>query len=213
MRYPYVLFDFDGTLVDPLDDLTGAANAAREAVGLEPLPRETVRGFVGDGLVAFLQRSLPAEYIERAQPVFKAYYREHLTDHTRVYAGVPETLARLQDAGCRMAVVTNKPVVFTRQIMDELKVKPFISVVLGVDSLPQRKPEPEPFLKALELLGGKEKSEALVVGDGHQDIKAARAAQLPVCGVLYGMGLPERVRQLAPDYMIERMEDLPRIVL
>jgi len=206
------MFDLDGTLIDPLDDLTGAANAARNAVGLEPLPRETVRGFVGDGLEAFLQRSLPTPFIEPARPVFKAYYRDHLTDQTRVYPGVIETLTKLKAAGCRMAVVTNKPKVFALKIIEQLQLKPFIDVTLGGDSLPQRKPAPEPFLKTLELLSG-EKSNALVVGDGHQDIKAAKAAHLPVCGVLYGMGFPERVKELKPDYTIQQMEDLLAIAL
>ncbi len=212
MRYTRVMFDLDGTLIDPLDDLTNAANASRQAVGLEPLTRETVRRFVGDGLAMFMQRSVPAELIERATPVFKEYYAAHLTDHTRLYPGVEETLRRLHAAGCRMAVVSNKPTVFTQRIVAELGLQPHLSVVFGGDSLPERKPAPEPYLKALEQLGGA-KAEALVVGDGPQDIRSAHAGGLAVCGVLYGMGQPAEIRALEPDYLMERIEELPTIVM
>jgi phosphoglycolate phosphatase len=216
MRYTYVLFDLDGTLIDPLDDLTNAANASRQAVGLEPLRRETVRRFVGDGLAAFMQRSVPAELIERATPVFKEHYAAHLTDHTRLYPGVKETLQRLHAAGCRMAVVSNKPTVFAQRILSDLGLQPYLSVIFGGDSLPQRKPAPEPYLKALEQLGGTQEEgrrQALVVGDGHQDIQSARAGGLAVCGVLYGMGQPDDIRALKPDYLIERIEELTAVVM
>ena len=210
MRYRYVMFDLDGTLIDPLDDLTGAANAARHVVGLGPLTRETVRGFVGDGLAAFMQRCVPAELIDRATPVFKAHYAEHLTDRTRLYPGVQETLRRLVAAGGRLAVVSNKPTLFTQRIVEELGLHALLTAVFGGDSLPQRKPAPEPYLKALEALGGS-KAQALVVGDGPQDIRSARAGGLTVCGVLYGMGQPDEIRALQPDYLIERIEQLETV--
>jgi phosphoglycolate phosphatase len=229
MRYTFVLFDLDGTLIDPLDDLTNAANASRQSVGLEPLTRETVRRFVGDGLVAFMQRSVPAELIERATPVFKEHYAAHLTDHTRLYPGVLETLQRLHAAGCQMAVVSNKPVAFTKRIVADLGLQPYLPVIFGGDSLPQRKPAPEPYLKALEQLSGqgtnpqsvpgsplpapRQPAQALVVGDGHQDILSARAGGLAVCGVLYGMGHPDDIRALKPDYLIDRIEDLTAIAM
>jgi phosphoglycolate phosphatase len=212
MRYHCVLFDADGTLLDPLEDLTAAVNAVRAELRLPPLPSSTVRDFVGDGMRVLLSRSVPAESIEAAIPVFRRHYGAHLLDHTRLYPGVTEVLAALHGAGVRMGVVSNKPQDFTERLMDGLGLKPFLDAVYGGQEALPRKPAPEMFLAALAQLGAKP-GETLVVGDGRNDVQGARAAKLAVCGVLYGLGRPEEIRGLTPDHLISSPRELLDLVL
>ena len=212
MRYRCLLFDLDGTLLDPLDDLTAAVNAARGELRLPPLAPETVRDYVGDGMRVLLLRSVPEEAIEQAIPVFRRHYAAHLLDRTRLYPGVADVVAALHGAGVRLAVVSNKAQDFTERLVVGLGLRPYLGAVLGGGEGIPRKPAPDPFLAALEQLGGS-RAEALVVGDGRNDILAARAAGLAVCGVLYGLGRPEEIRRLAPDYLISTPGELLKVVL
>jgi phosphoglycolate phosphatase len=212
MSYRCVLFDLDGTLLDPLDDLTAAVNAARGELRLPPLVAEMVRDYVGDGMRVLLERSVPPEALEQAIPVFRRHYGAHLLDHTRLYPGVAEVVAALHAAGARLAVVTNKPQDFAERLVVGLGLRPHLDAVLGGREDIPRKPAPDLFLAALEKLGG-DRAEALVVGDGRNDIRGARAGGMAVCGVLYGLGRPEEVRSLAPDYLISKPEELLKIAL
>ena len=207
MRYRFLLFDLDGTLVDSLRDLTVAVNAARARVGLAGLSEETVRTFVGDGLAVLLARSVPADEIAAARESFLAHYAIHLLDHTRPYAGVPEMLAAVTGAGCRAAVVTNKPLPFAQRILEGTELARYFPVVVSGEGPAGRKPAPQPFQTALAGLGGSREA-ALVIGDGPADVQGARAAGLPVCGVLYGLGRPEEMRRLKPAYLISAPEEL-----
>lgn len=201
MRYRYVLFDLDGTLVDSLADLTGAVNAARARLGLELLAPEAVRQTVGDGLDLTIARSVPAEHFERAREIFREHYAAHLLDRTRPYPGVPEMLAGLREAGARTAVVTNKARAATVRILDGANLSRYLDFVVSGDEATARKPSAEPFRAALAGLGGTP-GEALMVGDGRNDILGARAAGLFVCGVLWGMSSAEEIRRLKPDWVV-----------
>src|SRR5215472_7740368 len=110
-----LVFDLDGTLIDSKDDLVHSVNAVRRRMALDPLPDETVASYVGRGVVMLMKRALgdsaTDEVITQAVEFFFEYYREHMLDHTVPYPGVRETLDRLQSR--RMAVLTNKPVLFS----------------------------------------------------------------------------------------------------
>jgi phosphoglycolate phosphatase len=188
-------------LVDSLDDLTSAVNAARARLGLELLAPEAVRQTVGDGLDLTIARSVPAEHFARAREVFREHYAAHLLDRTRPYRGVPEMLAALREAGARTAVVTNKARAATMRILAGAGLSPYVDFVVSGDEGTLPKPSPEPFRAALAGLGGTPAA-ALMVGDGRHDILGGRAAGLSVCGVLWGMSCPEELRRLKPDWVV-----------
>src|SRR3984885_15567080 len=129
-----VIFDLDGTLIDSSLDLVHSVNAALRHIGRRELPDDVIASYVGDGAPILIQRALGGEAVDEALvrqglEFFLAYYREHKLDHTTVYAGVKEALAAVQTTshgvGRKMAVLTNKPVVPSRAIVEALGLGPF----------------------------------------------------------------------------------------
>src|ERR1700681_3537484 len=117
-----VIFDLDGTLIDSKLDLVHSVNAARALMHLDPISDELVSSYVGNGAPVLMRRALGPEAseaeVQRALDYFLGYYRAHMLDNTRLYPGVKEALDRLLNAGTNMAVLTNKPVRFSRALVD-----------------------------------------------------------------------------------------------
>jgi len=202
MRFDTFLFDLDGTLVDSVADLATAVNLLRAELSLPPLDIRTVRGYVGDGATFLVRRSLPEGFFsqERLQR-FLALYAEHLLESTHVYPGIFEFLDERKAAGARMAVVTNKPHGLTLQLLAGLALDDYFPVVIGGDSLPQKKPDPLPVQFALEQLGASPERTVLI-GDHHTDLAAGRAAGISTCFCAWGIGqdggLPHDYRAASP---------------
>jgi phosphoglycolate phosphatase len=205
-----VLWDLDGTLVDSREDLAAAGNVARAALGLPALPVATVAGFVGDGVGKLLERLLPGAApaeLARAHQAFSTHYAAHCADATRAYAGIPEVLKELAAAGCRQAVVTNKPESFSRRILAALGLDRWLTVVVGGDRW--RKPAPEGIHDALRQLGGGA-ADAVMIGDHHTDLLAAAAAEIPAIWCAWGLGHPGE----ATGYRrCERPNELPGLLV
>ena len=108
--YETVIFDLDGTLLDTLDDLTSAVNAALSAFGYPARTRDEVRAFVGNGIRLLMQRAIgePSERFEEILAEFKRYYGEHCADQTQAYEGILLLLMELKRRGIRTAVLSNK---------------------------------------------------------------------------------------------------------
>jgi phosphoglycolate phosphatase len=207
LRHDAILFDLDGTLVDSSADIVASVNAARAALGRGAVPADEVRRAIGDGVEMLIARLFPPEETARAAAVYRAHHAEHLLDATRPYPGVPEMLEALARAGGRLAVVTNKPLGYTRVILERLGLDRRLGAVIGGDGPAGRKPAPGPFEEALVRLGARREG-AVVVGDGRNDVLGARAARLAVVGVLYGIGSPEEMRALGPDRAVASVEEL-----
>lgn len=178
---PTLLFDLDGTLVDSVPDLTAALNRLMAARGLASFGEREVTGFIGDGVAALVRRGFAARGVAEDGPAlaeFNADYTAHAADHTRPFPEVADTLARLVAEGWRMAVCTNKPEAPARGLLAALGLAPFFVAIGGGDSFPVRKPDPGHLLATLAAAGG-ERGRAVMIGDHHNDINAARAAGLP----------------------------------
>jgi len=178
------VFDLDGTLVDSLEDLWQAVNHALDGVGLPRRTLDEVRGFVGEGAPLLVRRSIaPREDLfEPALRAWRAHYREHLLDHTRLFPGVGQLLA---SAPCTLAVHTNKPGAMARRILDGLGVLGRFAAVVGGDEAP-RKPDPAGTL-AILAKGGVPPSEAVLVGDSRVDCATAAAAGIRFLAVTWGL--------------------------
>lgn len=202
------LFDLDGTLADTLPDIAASCNHVRMRFGLPPRPLADVRGFVGDGARALLRRALaealppdPAAAERALDDAFAAYVLHHerqCTVHARLYPGALALLQGLRDQGHPLAVVTNKPTRFAAPILRALGVERLFPVVVGGDTLPQRKPDPAPIRHALAQLGA-EPLGATMVGDGVQDLRAGKAAGVRTIGCLFGYGQPAALRAEGAD--------------
>lgn len=185
-----LLLDLDGTLVDSARDLQEALNAMLAEEGLRPVGLEECKGMIGDGGGKLVERALAATGGDPArQPAclarFLARYEAEPTRHTRPYPGVVETLERARARGLKLAVVTNKPEAATHLVLEALGLAGLFDAVVGGDTLPRRKPDPDPVLLALDRLGVAP-GDALMVGDNHHDVNAARAAGVASVAVTYG---------------------------
>jgi phosphoglycolate phosphatase len=176
----YLIFDLDGTLVDSAPDLATALNGLLAEFGKPALAESAVRAMVGDGAGVLVQRGLQASGLgDVDQPAalkrFLALYRDCLIEQTRAYPEVEATLEHLMAEGHKLGVCTNKPYDPTQRILKALKLDRFFGAVIGGDSLPKRKPDPEPLLAAIEKLGGAPAA-SVMIGDSANDVLCARAA-------------------------------------
>ncbi len=203
-----LIFDLDGTLADTRQDIANSVNHVLIELDCSPLALPEVMQNVGDGVRKLLERSLPPErqrQVGAAAEIFRQHYREHLLDHTSLYAGVREVLQLFQSN--KMAVVSNKPEAFTREIVAGLGIDAAFGCILGGDSLAEMKPSPEPVLHVLRELGGTPQA-TLMVGDGLTDIHAGQAAGTQTCGVTYGFRSKAELASAEPDFLIDDIREL-----
>jgi phosphoglycolate phosphatase len=207
-----LIFDLDGTLIDSQTDLALSVNATRERLGLSPLTTPVIASYVGQGVSVLVQRALqgevPEEETENAIVFFKAYYRRHMLDHTIAYPGVLEALDALSDR--TLAVLTNKPVNFSRGILDGLGMLSRFSFVYGGDSFDRKKPDPVGVLRMMEDTG-RNRAETLMVGDSDVDVETGRNAGIWSCGVSYGIG-SKSLEKAAPDFIVDNLRDLSSLL-
>ena len=183
-----IIFDLDGTLVDTAPDLIAVADEMLAELQAGPLDAGQGRLAAGQGARALLTlglqaagRPLPGE---DAWPAliedFIARYQARMTALSRPFEGVPELLQRLADAGLTMSVCTNKRTELAEELLRALDLRAHFAAIVGGDSLPEKKPHPAPVEHAASLASAKP-HQALMLGDSHADITAAKAAgSLPV---------------------------------
>jgi len=207
-----LVFDLDGTLVDSKQDLAMSVNAMRAEMGLEPLSLELIATYIGNGVTLLVSRSLgtlaTTGNVEKGVEFFLAYYREHMLDHTAPYPGVEETLSRLN--GHKLAVLTNKPVNFSREMLTRLGFASYFTYVYGGNSFPQKKPDPVGLHKLMADLGISTR-ETLMIGDSDTDVLTGRNAGVWTCGVTYGFAA-QSLEKVPPDLMIDDMRQLPPLL-
>lgn len=198
-----ILFDLDGTLLDTAPDLVKAVNALRAEYKLPALPFQTLREMVGRGAQNLIRRALTHEQaleydVDEAYKVFAKQYHRINGDETREYSGVSEALCLLVSKGYKLAVVTNKPTEFTLPLLEKFGWAELFSSVVCGDTLPIRKPHPEPLLYALSQLN-LSTQDALMVGDSMNDALAAQAAECDCVMLDYGYNEGEPIRESLKD--------------
>lgn len=188
MPYRAVLFDLDGTLANTLDDLADAVNWTLTQLGLPTHATDSYRHKVGDGAGTLMRRSLPADrqdQFDRALPMMRRRYSEHLFDKTRLYEGVPELLDELVRRRVRLAVLSNKPHPATVEVVRTLLPRWTFDAIRGVMEAGPLKPDPAGAIAIADELGIPP-AEWLYVGDTNVDIRTARAAGMLAVGALWG---------------------------
>lgn len=217
-RIKLVIFDLDGTLIDSRLDLVHSVNAALRHIGRPELPDDVIASYVGDGAPILIQRALGGEAIDDALvrqglQFFLSYYREHKLDHTTVYDGVKQALASIQRASNGnprlMAVLSNKPVVPSRLIVEALGLGQFFTQIYGGNSFATKKPDPEGARKLLQENGARPE-ETVIVGDSHTDVETGINAGLWTVGVSYGFA-PHTLEEQPPDVLVETPCELAKV--
>lgn len=211
---PVLVCDLDGTLVDSLPDLADSLSILLGEAGRRAVAEAEVRAMVGDGVAVLVERGFAAtgappsaEALGARVARFLEIYEARLTACTRAYPGAFEALGLLRDSGWRLAVCSNKPERASREILAALGLDRLIEAVAGGDSFPVRKPDPGHLLGLLEAMGAGAGA-AVVLGDGVNDVAAARAAGLPVIAVAHGYGTTPAA-DLGADRVIAHFDELP----
>ncbi len=207
-----LIFDLDGTLIDSKQDLANAVNATRASLRMAPLDPEAISSYVGNGAPTLIRRAVGPDFddeeLARALEYFLAYYREHKLDHTRLYPGVREALNAFGDRV--LAVLTNKPVRFSREILEGLSVSHYFRYVFGGNSFETKKPHPEGVENILRA-SGVPPGQAMIVGDSDVDVLTGRNAGIHTCGVSYGFA-PHSFQTHPPDLLVHDLGELAALL-
>ncbi len=207
-----VLFDLDGTLADTALDLTATMNEVLVRHGRDRVPHERVREMVGGGARKIMERGFEATgepaseaLLDQLFVEFLDYYGDHLADHTKVFDGLVPVLEKLTADGAKLGVVTNKVEHLSLRVLDLLDLSPFFPVLIGGDTLPVKKPDPDPLFEAVRRLGG-DPRHAIMVGDSLFDIDAAKNAGMPSIAVSFGYtDVPPA--QMGADRLIDHYDE------
>jgi len=205
------IFDLDGTLCDTVDDIARSVNAVLRRLRMATIPRDTVRGYVGRGARALMERCLGdagRDGLDRAVELLLDEYKVHCLDRTRPYPGVREGLKRM--AGLTKVILSNKPRDICRITIDGLGLASHFAAVYGGESLRARKPDPEAVREVLSLHGA-DPGRAVVVGDSEFDLRAARGAGVPFLGVTYGYG--SRADLEGAGWIVDSFEEVSNTLL
>lgn len=210
-----VFFDLDGTLVDTAPDFHAVINRLRERESLPALPYDIIRAVVSEGARAVISAGFPHlasddPALEQLREDFLSAYAQHLADHSRLFPGLDDVLARLEAQGIAWGVVTNKHSRYTLPLMQALALDSRSAATVCPDHVTRTKPDPEPLLKAAEL-AGVDAARCIYVGDHVRDIIAGRDAGMQTVAVGWGYVQDgDSPADWQADVLCERVDDFAR---
>jgi phosphoglycolate phosphatase len=224
----FLVFDLDGTLIDSSLDLCNSVNAALMDVEKPTLPNNVIASYIGDGAAMLVRRALGdqgdldslvpnEELFHKTYVYFLEYYRAHKLDNTRCYEGVIEALTaiRSRNPELPMAVLTNKPVIPSREICEALGLAPFFFQNYGGNSFNTKKPDPEGLLtliaEAHKFVPELQASDTVMIGDSDVDTLTAKRAGTRSIGCSFGLA-PHSLAAAAPDVIAASPSDWPALL-
>ncbi|MEH7383026.1 pyrophosphatase PpaX [Bacillus sp. JJ1533] len=207
-----LLFDLDGTLIDTNELILQSFLHTFETYFPERrYTREEILPFNGPTL----HESFSSVDPERAEEMIAEYRRFNHEKHDELVTEFPDvfdTIKTLKEKGYKIGVVTTKVRNTVNMGLKLTKLDQFFDVVVTLDDVKNPKPDPEPVLLALKLLGSTP-DEAIMVGDNYQDIVAGQNAGTKTAGVAWSHKGKDFLMEYKPDFMLENMSDLLDIVL
>src|SRR5689334_7994487 len=213
-----LIFDLDGTLVDSRIDLVNSVNAMLRNFHRPELPADVIATYVGDGAPMLVRRALgdPRDegFVKEALEFFLGYYRVHKLDNTHVYPGVNAALLAARKADGferRMAILSNKPVNPSRQLVEALGLGSFFTQIYGGNSFSTKKPDPE-GANTIIAESGVNPEETMIVGDSAVDILTGQNAGAYTCGVTYVFA-PHTLEDAPPDVLLHTPQELAELFL
>ena len=214
--YQHVIFDLDGTLLNTIEDLADASNWVCRNHGWPTHSVEEYKYFVGNGMTQLVLRFSPPEWhspegLAIILREFMTYYDAHKADKTAAYAGMPEAVARMKEAGVSLAVLSNKADQMADPVVEHYYPGLFPLVQGALDGVPT-KPDPTLLHKLMGRMGAT-KADTLFVGDSNVDIKTAKNGGLTSCGVLWGFRTRAELEEEGASIIVETPQELVQVVL
>lgn len=239
---PLLIFDLDGTLIDSVPDIATATNAMLAELGKPQFGTDDIRNWVGNGSRKLVERALynashmseadanktnqinhdtqaivetgqpTADEVDAAEAVFFKHYQKDTASKTQPYAGVSQGLQALDNAGYVLALVTNKPARFVPSILQAFAWQGYFKVVLGGDSLAEKKPSPLPLQHVCEALD-QPASQAYMIGDSKNDILAGQNAGMDTLALSYGYNYGQDIREFNPNHTFDTFNDMVAFLL
>jgi phosphoglycolate phosphatase len=212
MRFKNVLLDLDGTVTDPFDGIAGCIRHAIRGLGLVPPADEDLRSAVGPPLRQSFARILgnyDAGRIDEAMRLYRERFSLSGLYENRVYAGVPEMLAKLEGAGCALFIATTKPRIFAQRIIDHFALTKYFAGIYGseLDGAYENKSDLLRFLLDTECLDA---SVTAMVGDRSHDMIPAKEHGLYAVGAAWGYGAKQELKEAGADVICNNPAEVVR---
>ena len=210
-----VLFDLDGTLVDSVPDLAYSIDLALRELDMPMHGEDMIRTWVGRGADKLVKAALTGDMdgepdedlFNKAFDLFSDIYIRNTSKRSTLYPGVREGMDHMLKLGCKLGCVTNKRGRFTEPVLKSLDLFDDFSIVMSGDSLPKKKPDPDQLLHAAETLDTTAEK-TLMVGDSVNDLRAARAANMPILCVTYGYNHGNDIADSSPDMLVDSLAEM-----
>ncbi|NDD66351.1 HAD family hydrolase [bacterium] len=209
-----VVFDLDGTLVDSLQDICLALNAAAQVYQIPPIERSQVLSWIGGGvesLLASARGDSPVDPVGFREAYGRAYHAQGHS-HSPLYPGVKAGLRRLQQASVPMAILTNKPEHSARHLVEALGIEGFFQVVAGPDTYGAHKPNPQGLSCLMQVMGATPLTTRMI-GDSESDVLAGQAAGTMTVAVTYGYRASRDLQALNPTAVCHTFSEVVAWVL
>ena len=207
----------DGTLIDSSPDLALAVNHMLTTLNRNTFSTDTIHYWVGNGAQTLVKRALSGSstidktldptLFEEALAIFLDFYTKNLIVKTKTYPNVKNTLTILHRLNYRLAIATNKPFAFVEPILKVLELSELFELILGGDSLEEKKPSPLPLLHICKTLNVDVK-DAVMLGDSKNDILAANACGMHSVGFTYGYNYGEDINIYKPNFVFDEFADI-----
>lgn len=220
LKKPHLIaFDLDGTLVDSALDIALSVNLTLQQLNLSEHAEEKIRHWIGNGVEKLIHRALTDSEDKEAEPaiftaalrIFKTFYAENMCNRSQVYPGVIEALEYLKSHHIKLSVITNKPAMFTEDLLKTLHLFDYFGLVISGDTLDKKKPDPMPLLHTAKYFG-LSSDKCLMVGDSTNDVFAAKAAGFQVLCVDYGYNRGIDIRESNPDRVVSSLATIKELI-
>ena len=211
MSVKLIIFDFDGTLGDTRRNIVTTMQMTINELQLPSRTEAECASTIGLPLAGCFRTLFPEiqeELIPRCEETYRRIFNENLQKITpEAFPGVVKTLEALKKQGFTLTIASSRSHNSLTELSHNMGIADYISYLIGADDVKEAKPKPEPVLKTLAAMQF-EANEALVVGDMAVDILMGSYAGTMTCGVTWGNGSREELKEAGADYIIDRMEDL-----
>ncbi len=213
-KYSYVLFDFDGTMVDSSRGIFKSLIYALKAAGHEEPDEATLRKFIGPPIYDSFKNlfGFPEEQIDFMIKKYREDYSNGGLFELDVYDGIPELVKKLHENGIKIATASSKPTVFIEKILKHIGLYDYIDYIGGTVFDERGSGKTGILLNALENLGCTDKSKAVMIGDRKFDIDGAKGAGIETAAVLYGFGSRKEFEEHGAEYIVENTKEIEKIV-
>ena len=212
-----IFFDLDGTLFDTAPELSDAINHMLSDLNLDKLDSLDIRNFIGRGADNLIKKSIalsshldPEPFFEEGKKLFHQHYIIN-AGFSKPYDDARDTLKKLKERNIYLGCVTNKPKIYTHQILSQSEILDFMDIVVSGDSLNKMKPDPLQIQHGCETLG-LQPNQVIMVGDSSNDIEAGYAAGTYIITVPYGYNHGDSIDSPKVDLAIKILSDLTQVV-